>query len=135
MVDCEGLTVVEPCAATEPIEGPNVMDVAFVDDHVSVTCWPAWAEAGEALRATLGDARGGPSCAAAMGFFPLAISASATKQNKSAVRSEWKRIVSTPCEMEHYAELDARNVPPDLSQDCGIARRCKLFLGAELGRA
>ena len=111
------------------------MDVAFVDDHVSVTCWPAWAEAGEALRATLGDARGGPSCAAAMGFFPLAISASATKQNKTAVRSEWKRIVSTPCEMEHYAELDARNVPPDLSQDCGIARRCKLFLGAELGRA
>jgi len=37
--------------------------------------------------------------------------------------------------MEHYAELDARNVPPDWSQDCGIARRCKLFLGAELGRA
>jgi hypothetical protein len=29
-------------------------------------------------------------------------------------------------------ELEARNVPPDLSQDCGIARRCKLFLGAEL---
>src|SRR5438045_631278 len=41
------------------------MDVAFVDDHVSVTCWPAWAEAGEALRATLGDARRGPGCAAA----------------------------------------------------------------------
>jgi hypothetical protein len=34
--------------------------------------------------------------------------------------------------MEHYMELEARNVPPDLSQDCGIARRCKLFLGAEL---
>ncbi len=31
-------------------------------------------------------------------------------------------------------ELEARNVPPDLSQDCGIARRCKLFLGTELGR-
>ncbi len=88
------------------------MDVAFVDDHVSVTCWPAWAEAGEALRATLGDVRGVPSCAAAMGF-PLAIRASATKQNKTAVRSEWKRIVPTPCVTEHYMGLDARNVPPD----------------------
>jgi len=37
--------------------------------------------------------------------------------------------------MEHYAELEARNVPPDLSQDCGIARRCKLFVGTELERA
>jgi|SRR5215813_10341834 len=68
------------------------MDVAFVDDHVSVTGWPAWAEAGEALRATLGDARGA-SCAAAMGFLPLAISANANKPNKIAVRSERKRIV------------------------------------------
>src|SRR5713226_1837672 len=110
------------------------MDVAFVDDHVSVTCWPAWAEAGEARRATLGDA-GGAVCASAIGILPLAISASATKQNKTAVRSEWKRIVSTPCEMEHYMELEARNVPPDWSQDCEIARRCKLFLGAELERA
>jgi len=110
------------------------MDVAFVDDHLSVTCWPAWAEAGEALRATLGDAAGA-SCAAAMGFFPLAISASATKQNKSAARSEWKRIVPTPCVTEHYMELEARNVPPDLSQDRGIARRCKLFVGTELERA
>ncbi len=25
-------------------------------------------------------------------------------------------------------------VPPDWLQDCGIARRCKLFLGTELGR-
>ncbi len=31
-------------------------------------------------------------------------------------------------------ELEARNVPPDLSQDRGIARRCKLFLGTELER-
>jgi hypothetical protein len=31
-------------------------------------------------------------------------------------------------------ELEARNVPPDLSQDCRIARRCKLFLGRELER-
>jgi len=31
-------------------------------------------------------------------------------------------------------ELEAPNVPPDLSQDCGIPRRCKLFLGTELGR-
>src|SRR5262252_5431754 len=68
------------------------MDVAFVDDHVSMTDWPAWAEAGEALRATLGDARGA-SCAAAMGFLPLAISASANKPNKIAVRSDRKRIV------------------------------------------
>jgi len=65
-----------------------VMDVAFVDDHVSVTCWPAWAEAGEALRATLGDARGGANCAAATGFFPLANSASATKPNDTIGRSE-----------------------------------------------
>jgi hypothetical protein len=76
------------------------MDVAFVDDHLSVTCWPAWAEVGEALRATLGDA-GDPSCAAATGFLPLAISASATKLNKTAARSEWKRIFFTPCVMEH----------------------------------
>ena len=66
------------------------MDVAFVDDQVSVTGWPAWAEAGEALRATLGEA-GDASCAAATGFFPLA-SASATKLNKAAARSEQKRI-------------------------------------------
>jgi hypothetical protein len=50
------------------------------------------------------------------------------------VRSEWKRIVLTPCVMEHYMELEARNVPPHWSQDCGIARRCKLFLGTELER-
>ncbi len=30
--------------------------------------------------------------------------------------------------------LEARKCPPDLSQDRGIARRCKLFLGTELGR-
>jgi len=125
--------VVEPFTATGPTEGSKVMDVAFVDDHLSVTGWPAWAEAGEALRATLGDA-GGAVCASAIGILPLAISASATKQNKTALRSEWKRIVSTPCVTEHYMELDARNVPPDWSQDCGIARRCKLFLGTELGR-
>lgn len=41
-----------------PIEGSNVMDVALVDDHVSVTGWPGWAEAGEALRETLGEAGG-----------------------------------------------------------------------------
>jgi hypothetical protein len=45
------------------------MDVAFVDDHARVTGWPAWAEAGEALRATVGEA-GGAVCAAAIGFFP-----------------------------------------------------------------
>src|SRR5712692_4429596 len=71
------------------------MDVAFVDDHVSVTCWPDWAGGGVAVRATLGDA-GGARCAAAIGLFPLAISASATKPNKTAVRSEWKRIVLHP---------------------------------------
>src|SRR5437899_11098829 len=76
------------------------MDVAFVDDHVSVTCWPAWAEVGEALRATLGDGDGA-SCAAAIDFFPLAISASATKPNKTVVRSERKRIVFNPSAMEH----------------------------------
>jgi hypothetical protein len=70
------------------------MDVAFVDDHLSVTGWPAWAEAGEALRATLGDA-GGANCAATTGILTLAISASATKLNKSAARSEWTRILFT----------------------------------------
>jgi hypothetical protein len=110
------------------------MDVAFVDDHVSVTCWPAWAETGEAFRATLGDA-GGASCAVAIGFLPFAISASATKPNKTAVRSEWKRIIFTPCAMEHYMEVEAPNVPPGIGpQDCGIARRCELSLGTELER-
>jgi hypothetical protein len=87
------------------------MDVAFVDDHARVTGWPAWAEAGEALRATLGDA-GGAHCAATTGIIPLAISASATKPNKTAVRSEWKRIVFTPCVMELYMELENTNAPP-----------------------
>jgi len=31
-------------------------------------------------------------------------------------------------------ERQARSVPPDWSKDCGIARRCKLFLGTELER-
>ncbi len=110
------------------------MDVAFVDDHLSVTGWPAWAEVGEALRATLGDA-GGAVCAAATGFFPLAISASTTKPNKTAVRSECKRIVFTLCVMEHlhgagYAQMS----PTHWCKDCGIARRCKLFLGTESER-
>jgi hypothetical protein len=112
-----------------------VTDVAFVDDHVSVTGWPAWTEAGEALRATLGGAGGGASCAAAMGFFPLAISASATKPNKTAVRiEEEKRIVLHSLCNGADVELQARNAPPDWSKDCGIARRCKLFLGPELER-
>jgi len=64
------------------------MDVAFVEDHVSMTGWPAWAEAGEALRATLGGVDGGPSCAAATDFLPLVIGASAINPNKTAVRSE-----------------------------------------------
>jgi hypothetical protein len=63
------------------------MDAAFVDDHVSVTSWPACAEVGEALRATLGDADGAV-CAAAIGILPLAISASATKPNDTIGRSE-----------------------------------------------
>jgi len=72
------------------------MEVTFVDDHVSLTGWPAWEEAGEALRVTLGDADGGANCAAEMGFSPLAVSASTTKPHKTAVRSECKGIVSTP---------------------------------------
>jgi hypothetical protein len=90
-----------------------VTDVTFVDDHVSVTGWPAWTEAGEALRATLGGAGGGASCAAAMGFSPLAISASATKPNKTTVRSEEeKRIVLYSLCNGADMELQARNVPP-----------------------
>src|SRR5262249_57922274 len=104
-----------------------VMDVALVDDHVSVTGWPALAEAGEALRATLGDAGGGASCAAATGFFPSAISASATKPNKTAVRSEWKRIVLHSLCTGARHEAARRQCPPHWSQDCGIARRCKLL--------
>src|SRR5216684_130478 len=91
------------------------MDVAFVDDHVSVTGWPAWAEAGEALRATLGDADGA-ICAAAIGFFPLAISASAIKPNKTAVRSEWKRIVFTPCVNGPLPGAGSQQGPPDWSK-------------------
>lgn len=78
--------------ATGPNEGSKVIDVAFVDDHVSVTGWPAWADTGEAHNATLGDTRGGVNCAAAMGFLPLAISASASKLSQTAARSEWDRI-------------------------------------------
>src|ERR1700757_3005752 len=89
-----------------PTEGSKVMEVAFVDDQVSVTGWPAWAEAGEALRATLGDADGGACCAAEMGFSPLAVSRSATKPNKTAVRSAWKRIDPPLVSMEHYMELE-----------------------------
>jgi hypothetical protein len=73
------------------------MEVTLVDDHVSLTGWPACAEAGETLRATLGDADGDANCAAEIGFSPLAVSASTTKPNKAAVRSEWKSIVFTPC--------------------------------------
>ena len=98
-----------------PTEGCKVTEMAFVDDHVSVTGWPAWAEAGEALRATLGDA-GGISCAAAMGFLPLAISASATKRNKIAVRSEQKRIVLHSLFSGHDTKLQASDAlqPPAL---------------------
>ena len=108
-------------------------DVAFVDDHVSLTGWPAWTEAGEALRATLGGAGGGASCAAAMGFFPLAISA--TKPNKTAVRSEEeKRIVLYSLCNGADLKLQTRNVPPDWSQDYRTARGRKLFLGRDLER-
>jgi hypothetical protein len=86
------------------------MEVTFVDDQVSLTGWPAWAEAGEALKTTLGDSDGGANCAE-MGFSPLAVSASTAKPNKTAVRSEWKRIVFTPVSMEQYLELEARYVP------------------------
>src|SRR5882724_1193163 len=36
--------------------------------------------------------------------------------------------------MEHYMKLEARNVPSHWSEDCEIARCCKLFLGTELER-
>ena len=106
------------------------MDVAFVDDQVSVTGWPAWAEVSEAVRATLGDADGA-SCAAATGLFPLAINASATKINKTPARSEWKRIVFTPSAMEHLRGAGCAQMSPNYwSKDCEVSRRCKLFLGA-----
>src|SRR5690242_15928623 len=89
------------------------MDVAFVDDHLSVTCWPAWVEAGEALRATLGDA-GGVNCAATTGFLPLAIGASATKPNKSAARSEWTRILIHLLCNGAFTRLEARKCPPSI---------------------
>lgn len=111
------------------------MDVAFVDDHARVTGWPAWAEAGEALRATLGDARGRASCAAATGSLQSAIGASATKLNKTAARSEWKRILFTPCVMGHLHRAGSAQMSPRIwCKDCGIARRCKLLLGTELER-
>jgi len=113
------------------------MDVAFVDDHVSMTDWPAWAEAGEALRATLGD-DGGASCAAAMGFLPLAINASANKPNKIAVRSERKRIVPHSLFTELHMKRQAQNVlPPPVLHGHRITEfndGRKLFLGAEFER-
>jgi hypothetical protein len=104
--------VVEPFTATGPTEGSKVMDVAFVDDHLSVTGWPAWAEAGEALRVTLGDA-GGAVCAAAIAFLPLANSASATKPNKTTVRSEWRRIIFTPCVDRALPEAGSAQISPE----------------------
>ncbi len=89
-------------------------DAAFVEDHLSVTDWPAWAEVGEALRATLGDA-GGAVCASAIGILPLAISASATKPNDTTGRSEWTRILFHPlCKWSIYMALEARKYPPQL---------------------
>jgi hypothetical protein len=65
----------------------------------------------------------------------LAISASTTKPNKTAVRSECKRIEFTPWVMERLHGAGCAQMPPThWCKDCGIARRCKLFLGAELER-
>jgi hypothetical protein len=104
--------VVEPFTATGPTEGSKVMDVAFVDDHLSVTGWPAWAEAGEALRATLGDA-GGAVCAAAIVLLPLANSASATKPNKTTERNEWRRIIFTPCVDRALPKAGSEQISPE----------------------
>ena len=95
-------------------------DAAFVEDHLSVTGWPAWAEVGEALRATLGDA-GGAVCAAAIGILPQA-SASATKRNKTAVRSECKRIYSPLVLWSTYTEMGARKCPPRIGPRIGELR-------------
>src|SRR5215469_10214344 len=97
------------------------MEVTFVDDHVSLTGWPAWAEAGEALRTTFGDADGGANCAAEMGFSPLAVSPSTTKPNKTAARSERKRIVFTPCPNGALFGAGRPQRPPHQCKDCGIA--------------
>src|SRR5689334_20794136 len=100
------------------------MDVAFVDDHTRVTGWPVWAEAGEALRATLGDA-GGANCATTTGILPLATSASATKLNKSAARSEWTRIlIHLLCNGAFTRAGSAQNVPHALVQ--GLRNRTRL---------
>jgi len=108
------------------------MEVALVDDHVSVIGWPGWVEAGEALRETLGDAGGRGSCRAAMGFFPLAISVSTTKPNKTPVRSECKRIYSLLFYDGAFTwGWMPTNVPAIDHKGCGMARRCKLFLGTE----
>src|SRR5690242_2290651 len=70
-----------------------------------------------------------------MGFLPLAINASTSKLNKLAARSERKRIRFTPSVMEHlHGAGSAQMSPTHCGKDCGIARRCKLFLGAELER-
>ena len=111
------------------------MDVAFVEDHLSVTGWPAWAEAGEALRATLGDA-GGANWAATAGLLPSAISATATKLNKSAARSEWTRIlIHLLCNGAFTRSWKRAMSPTHWCKDCGIERGCKLFLGAGLEQA
>jgi hypothetical protein len=92
------------------------MVVAFFEDHVSVTGCPTWTEAAEALRATLGDAADGASCAAATGFSPLAIGASATKPIKTEVRSEWKGILFIPWVMSIHTNLEAPKCPHSLVQ-------------------
>lgn len=111
-------------AATGPTDGSKVMDVAFVDDHLSVTSWPAWAEAGEALRVTLGDA-GGANCAATTVILPLAISASATKLNKIPARSECTRILMHPLCNGAFTRAGKRaNVPHAMVQ--GLRNRARL---------
>jgi hypothetical protein len=54
VVDSLGFTGVDPCGATLPTPGSMSRSVALVEDHDSVTVWPARIEAGAAFSVTVG---------------------------------------------------------------------------------
>jgi len=125
--------VVEPCRRGAN-EGCKVMDVACFDDHVSVTGWPACAEA--ARRSELRSGRWRRQLRRGNGLFPVGHQRKSDQTEQDRVRSEWRRIIFTPCIDRALPEAGSAQISPEYwSKDGGIARRCKLFLGAELERA
>lgn len=64
----------------------------------------------------------------------MANCARAAKVNKTAARSGWKRIFTPLCHDAFALSWMRANAPTNWCKDCVVARRCKLFLGAELER-